>query len=171
MTTYSVKSTQSKLFTLSQDDTILGSLTYESWFSYQATIALSNGLTYAIQPKGFWGTTVEIKSGEAVLFDFTMKWDGQIVIRKNADDVDAAFIVEYKSVIKNTFILLGHDNKELLLIKPSFTWNKSSYDYQLTASATFEHLPNKALVLLVAIHCVNYYLSTMLLSTSLVMAS
>jgi hypothetical protein len=171
MITYSIKSTPSTLFTLSQDDTNLGSLTYESWSSYQATIALNDGLTYAIQPKGFWGTTIEIKSGETVLFDFKMKWDGQIIIRKNANDTDAAFVVKYKSVVKNTFVLLGQHDDELLLIKPSFTWNKSGYDYQLTASATFEHLPDKALLLLIAVYCINYSLSIMLASTNIVIAS
>ncbi|MCI1186887.1 hypothetical protein MON38_05605 [Hymenobacter sp. DH14] len=58
---YQVKSVDTKHFRLTQADTEIGELEYDSWFSFTAEIMLADRTRYAIQPKGFWGTTIEIK--------------------------------------------------------------------------------------------------------------
>lgn len=170
MTTYNVISTKSNVFSLSQNERILGNLTYKGWFSSQATIELSSGLMYDLQPKGFWENIVEVKSGEAVLFDSEMKWTGKILINNNLNDAVSPFTFKHKSVIKNTFVLLHPTGEELILVEPSFKWNRSNYDYQLSTSEAFEHLPNKELLLLLTVHCANYYINT-ILTTAILSAS
>lgn len=158
---YQVKSVDTKHFRLTQADTEIGRLEYDSWFSFKAEIILADHTRYAVQPKGFWGTTIEIKAQEQVLLDFKMNWKGQILIRTLFDGPEDYYIFKQKGLLKNTFILLQQDETELLSIDPNFKWTKLNFDYQLTVSDSLEQLARKELLLLTAVHCANYYITMM----------
>jgi hypothetical protein len=158
---YQAKSVDTKHFKLTQADTEIGLLEYESWFSFKAEIILADHTRYAVHPKGFWGTTIEIKDQEQVLLDFKMNWKGQILIRTLFGSEENFYILRQKGLLKNTFVLLHQEETELLSIEPDLKWSSLSYDYQLTASDAFAQLARKELLLLTAVHCANYYLTMM----------
>jgi hypothetical protein len=78
---YQAKLHDSKSFELMQGDLLIGKLTYQSWYKFDASAVLANGSTYQIVQKGFWGTTIEVKDNEKVLANFSMHWNGEIVIQ------------------------------------------------------------------------------------------
>ncbi|MDQ2794942.1 MAG: hypothetical protein M3Y12_13195 [Bacteroidota bacterium] len=158
---YQVKSADTSHFWLTQDDPEIGRLEYDSGFSFKAKITLADHAQYAVQPKGFWGTTIEIKEQEQVLLDFQMDWKGQILVRTAFDADEAYCIFKQKGLLKNTFLLLDQEKMELLNIEPDFKWSSMNDSYQLVASDAFEQLPRKELLLLMAVHCANYYVNMM----------
>ncbi|MDO7853782.1 hypothetical protein [Hymenobacter convexus] len=162
MKNYQAKSLDSKHFKLTQADTEIGLLEYESWFSFKAEIILANHHRYAVQPKGFWGTTIEVKDQqEQVLLDFKMNWKGQILIRTLFGGQEDYYILKQKGLLRSTFVLLHGEETELLSLAPDFKWTRLNFDYELVASDALEQLPGKELLLLTAIHCANYYLTMM----------
>jgi hypothetical protein len=158
---YQVKSVDTKHFRLTQADTEIGLLEYDNWFSFKAEIILADHTRYAVQPKGFWGTTIEIKNQEQVVLDFKMNWKGQILIRTLFGGPENYYILRQKGLLKSTFVLVHQEEAELLSIEPDFKWTKLNVDYQLATSNAFEQLARKELLLLTAIHCANYYLTMM----------
>lgn len=164
MVDYEVKSTNTKAFNLTKADALVGRLKYESWYSFKAEIYLvSDDANFTIRPKGFWGTTIEVKHNEKNLLDFEMNWKGQIIINSKINDVDQYFVLKQVSILKNIFVLLSNE-EELLTIELNLQWSKMNFDYQLISTDAFENLENKELLLLTAIHCTNYYI-TMMTST------
>ena len=161
---YQAKSLDSKHFKLTQADAEIGLLEYESWFSFKAEIILADHRRYAVQPKGFWGTTIEVKDQEQVLLDFKTNWKGQILIRTIFGGVWDYYILKQQGLLKSTFILLHQAEEEeiaMLSIAPDFKWTRMTFDHELVASDAFEQLAHKELLLLTAIHCANYYLTMM----------
>ena len=161
MDNYQVKSVDTKHFELMQSDIEKGRLEYDSWFSFKAEIILADHTRYVVQPKGFWGTTIEIKDQEEVLLDFKMNWKGQILIRTIFDGDENFYIFRQQGLLKNTFLLLDKEEKELLNIEPDFKWSRLNFDYQILAADAFGQLMRKELMLLTAIHCANYYITMM----------
>ena len=71
-------------FKLAKGDKIIGELNYKSWFKFNAEIDILNS-KYQVEPKGFWGTTVEVKDGKKMILKFTMNWDGNILLQTYLD--------------------------------------------------------------------------------------
>ena len=162
MQPYQAKSLDTKHFELTRADAPVGTLAYDSWFSFKADITLADYRHYAVRPKGFWGTTIEVKDPqEQVLLDFKMNWKGQILIRTHFDGVEDFYILKNRGLLKSTFVLLHGEETELLSLAPDFKWTKLAVDYEIAAAEAFEQLPHKELLLLTAIHCANYYLTMM----------
>jgi hypothetical protein len=156
---YQAKSLDTKHFKLMRADATIGLLEYESWFSFKAEITLADQHRYAVRPKGFWGTTIEVKEQEEVLLDFKMNWKGQILIRTLFGGTEDFYILRHKGLLKSVFILQHQDETPLLSVESDFKWTQLTVDYQLEAAAAFEQLPHKELLLLTAIHCANYYMT------------
>jgi hypothetical protein len=161
MDTYQVKSVDIKLFELTQGAVEKGRLEYDSWFSFKAEIMLADQTQYAVQPKGLWGTTIEIKAQEQVLLDFKMNWKGQILIRTLFDGNEVFYIFRQQGLLKSTFVFLDNEEQELLNIEPNFKWSRLNFDYQIVAADAFGQLAHQYLLLLTAVHCANYYITMM----------
>ncbi|WP_415326765.1 hypothetical protein [Chryseobacterium sp. MMS23-Vi53] len=161
MTEYLAKSTNSLLFEITKDEKFIGKLTYKSWFKFDAEIELLNS-RYQIQPKGFWGTTIELKDGETVLLKFRMNWNGEIVIQTNFNEIKNGYVFKYKGIFKESFILTDQEGTELLIMKPHLKWNLMNYEYQITTTDSFEGIHEKEILLMIALHCANYYMSMMM---------
>lgn len=162
MADYQVKSTNSLTFDLTKEEVLIGELIYKSWFKFNATIGIANDSAYQVEPKGFWGTTIEVKDHEKVILKFKMNWSGDIVIQTYFNDIEKDYIFKHRGVFKESFLLIDQEGMELLVVKPQWKWNKMSYGYQITTSDSFEMLSNKELLLLNSIHCANYYMSVMM---------
>lgn len=161
MIQYQASATSHLSFDVIKDDQLFGKLTYKSWFKFNAVIELAINASYQVEPKGFWGTTIEVRDGENVVLKFKMNWSGEIVILTNHNNIEAGYIFKHKGIFKNSFFLTDQEGTELLVLKPHLKWKKMNYEYQITSSDTFETLPNKELLLMNSLHCANYYMTMM----------
>ena len=162
MKDYNAKSIDTKHFYLTtSDENPIGILKYDSWFSFKSEIILEDNTVYHVQPKGFWGTTIELKKDDTVLLNFKMNWNGNIVINTKFEEVERDFILKHKGVLKSSYVLQDKDGLELLVIQPDFKWNKFRYDYTLSTTEKLEQFGFKNILLLTTIHCANYYMAMM----------
>ena len=162
MTSYLAKSTNYSSFDVTKDEQLIGKLSYQSWFKFNAAVEMTNGSTYQVEPKGFWGTTIELKDKEKVLLKFKMNWNGAIVIQTFFNGFEKSYAFKHKGFLKDSFILTDQEGDELLVMKPHIKWFKMNYEYQVTASGSFEIIPQKEILLMIALHCANYYMSIMM---------
>lgn len=159
MKEYKVKSEDTKHFSLTINDQEIGRLKYEKWFSFKAEMILEGIGTYQIEPKGFWGTTIELKQNENILLNFKMNWNGSIVINSRLDETERDFILKHKGLFKSSYVLLSKEEEELLVIQPDFKWSKFNYDYNISTTDLFDNLSFDVTLILTTIHCVNYYMT------------
>lgn len=159
MAEYQVKSMEARTFTLLAEGTALGELKYTEWFSFKSVLTLADGTLLRAEPKGFWGTTIEIKDQDAVLLSFKMHWNGDIVLKSRLGGVSRALVLKNQSVMKNTYVLQDKHGQLLLTIQPDFKWSKVNHDYAISSTELFETFEAKHLLLLTAIHCTNYFMT------------
>ncbi|MGO4709317.1 hypothetical protein AB4Y90_09400 [Chryseobacterium sp. 2TAF14] len=157
---YNAKSKNTVNFEISDEKKTIAKLIYKSWFKFNAEIEILNS-KYQIKPKGFWGTTVEIKDDEKVLLKFTMNWDGNIFVQTYFDD-EKNYIFKRQGFFKESFVFTEENGTELLIMKPSFKWKSLNYEYQITTSSLFESLSEKNILLINSLHCANYYMAMMM---------
>ncbi|WAC10599.1 hypothetical protein [Dyadobacter pollutisoli] len=159
MAEYQTKSSDSLSFDLTKDSKSIGKLSYKSWFKFNAVIELANNSRYQVEPKGFWGTTIELLDTEKRLLKFGMNWNGDIVIQTFFSDVEKGYAFKHHGIFKSSFTLTDQEETELLVMKPHLKWSLMNYEYQITTSEAFEALPEKEILLMNSIHCANYYMS------------
>ena len=171
MATYIVTPTETRTFTLARKDEVIGRLTYANWFSFQSNIHLADQAPFTVEATGFDGSNVTVKQDGNVLIDLKLTWNGQFTVNTTSDDAAGPFVFKQKGVVNTKFVLLTSDGVDLLVVEPGFTWKKSTIDYQLSVSDAFEGLASKDLLMLVIIHCANYYIDMMTLATAAVVMS
>jgi hypothetical protein len=156
MTEYTVKSITGKHFCMTKDDKIVGELKYKNRFSFKAEITMSDSSGYKLEPKGFWGMTIELKDKYRVLLSFKQNWKGRIVISALFENFNRQFIFKHKGIFKTGYLLTDKDDYELATIQPHFKLKKFNYDYTITANETLDKFDYKETLLLTTIHCANY---------------
>jgi len=161
MAEYYAKSSNSLSFEVTKDSQFVGRLIYTSWFKFNAEIEIGNRF-YLVEPKGFWGTTIELKDHERVLLKFRMNWNGEIVVQTYFDGVKEGFLFKHRGIFKESFVLTDQEGTELFVMKPNLKWSSMNYEYHITTSEKFDTLLNKEIVLINALHCANYYMSMMM---------
>ena len=161
MKEYQVIAKKSTCFDLFHDNESVGRLSYTSWFSFNALIELADNSIYQVEPKGIFGTTIEVKDKVKVLLKFKMNWNGDIVIQTYFDNLEKGYILKRRGFLNESFLLIDQNGLELLALKPHLKWSKMNYEYQMTTSDHFEGYLNKELLLLTSVHCTNYYMATM----------
>ncbi|MCJ7935604.1 MAG: hypothetical protein MUW56_18755 [Chryseobacterium sp.] len=160
MAEYYAKSTHSLSFEVTKDSQFIGRLIYKSWFKFNAEIEIGNRF-YLVEPKGFWGTTIELKDNERVLLKFRMNWNGEIVIQTYFEGVKEGFLFKHRGIFKESFVLADQQGDELFVMKPHLKWTSMNYEYHITTAEKFEMLSNKEILLINSLHCANYYMSMM----------
>ena len=103
MNEYKVNSKDTKSFYLLQDGLKIGSLVYEKWFSFKAEMNFQKKDTFQIEPKGFWGTTIELKQHGKVLLNFKLNWNGNIIISTQFDSNEKGYVLKQKGILKTTY--------------------------------------------------------------------
>ena len=131
-------------------------------FVFLVSKIIVEGKTYQLEPVGFWNSKIELKDGEKKLLEFKMSWKG-IIIKTFFENEQKSYLLKLKGLLSNKFILIDTDNKELLAAETDFKWNKLNMDYNIETTNELENLPNKELLLLTILHCINYYM-TMIVS-------
>lgn len=161
MAEYYAKSNRSLNFEVTKDNTLIGTLSYKNWFKFNAVIDIADQQSYQVEPKGFWGTTIELKDGEKVLLKFRMNWNGEIIVQTYFDGIKESYVFKHRGIFKESFVLTDKIGSELLIMKPSLQWNLMNYEYQMVTSEAFETFSNKVILMIVSLHCANYYMSMM----------
>jgi len=161
MTEYKVKSSNSLVFELTENESVIGNLKYKSWFRFSAEFDILNS-KYQIEPKGFWGTTIELKEGEKVLLKFRMNWGGEIVIQTYFNEIKKGYLFKHRGIFKDSFVLTDEGGTELLVMKPDLKWHTMNYEYQIATSDVFDTFTNKEILLMTSLHCANFYMSMMM---------
>lgn len=158
---YSATSEKFTTFKITKDEKIIGELHYKNWFKFNAEIEILNS-KYQVEPKGFWGTTVEVTNGKKVILKFAMNWDGNILLQTYFDDTEKDYIFKHLGFFKESFVLTDQKGSELMMMKPNFKWNSLNYEYLMTTSEILETFDEKNILLLISLHCANYYMSMMM---------
>lgn len=148
-------------FIISKDGKTIGQLNYTSWFKFSAEIEILNS-KYQVEPKGFWGTTVEVLDGKKVILQFTMNWDGNIVMNIYFNDIEKNYTFCHKGFFRESFVLTDEKGTELLMMKPHVQWRSLNYEYQINTSEILETFEEKNILLLISLHCANYYMAMMM---------
>ena len=161
MSEYNAKSNNALSFEVTKDEKLIGKLSYNSWFKFNAVIDLADYSHYVIEPKGFWGTTIELKYHDRVLLKFRMNWNGEIVIQTHFNDCKKSYAFKHRGIFKESFVLVDEEGSEYVVMKPNFKWNNPDYEYQIATSEAFEEIPDKEIILITSLHCANYYMSMM----------
>lgn len=158
MSEYYAKSVDSLSFEVTKEEQLIGKLLYKSWFTFNAEIEIE-GRFYQVEPKGFWGTTIELKDHERVILKFRMNWNGEIVVQTYFDGVKEGFLFKHRGVFKESFVLADQQGTELFVMKPHLKWSALTCEYQIITSEKFETLSHKEIILINSLHCANYYMS------------
>lgn len=106
MAEYQAKSINSLTFEVTTEGRAVGKLIYKSWFRFNAELQTSVH-SYQIEPKGFWGTTIELKDDEKILLKFRLNWNGEIVVQTYFNGIKESYVFKYRGVFKEMFVLPG----------------------------------------------------------------
>jgi hypothetical protein len=155
---YKANATNSKNFSLTFENQIIGELIYKEWYSFNAEILLSNGAKYQLESKGFWNSIIELKDDTKTLLEFKMGWKG-IIIKTFFNDKENTFLLKLNGLLSSKFVLIDTDKTELLVAETDFKWNKLNYDYNIETTQDFDNFYKKELLLLSILHCINYYIT------------
>ena len=90
-------------FKITKDGMQIATLNYKNWFKFNAEIEILNS-KYQVEPKGFWGTTVEVLDEKKVLLKFTMNWDGNIVMNTYFNDIEKKYTLSHKGFFRESFV-------------------------------------------------------------------
>jgi len=152
---YKVSSTASKRFILTQDEKTIGMLKYATWYSFKAEIVLSDDEIYNLEPAGFWDSRMEIRKNGKTMLDFEMGWRG-IAFRNYNAGQEEKYLLKLKGFLNSKYVLVDINEKELLVVNADLKWTKLDYDFVIETSSDFDKLENKELLLLTAVHSINY---------------
>ncbi|WP_128548115.1 hypothetical protein [Larkinella soli] len=156
-----IESTPSRTFTLREAGSQLATLTYDNWFSFSARIQLAGGTAYEVDPKGFWGTTIELKREQQVLLDFRMNWNGSIILKSRLDGNEREFAFKAKGVWQSSYLLQDREQRNWMAVKPDFSWQKFNYSFEIEAEDIYPDRELNDLMVMMAVHCANYYITMM----------
>ena len=158
MREFIVKAASNKHYSVWQEETEIGNLVCEKWFSFKAVMSIRNKGTFQVIPKGFWGSTIEVWKDDKLVLNFKMHWNGQIIIKTWFAGVEDAFIFKNKGIFKSGYILQNKEGKELLEITPDFSWKKLHCNYIIHTSG----MPDNEfgdLLMITSVHCANYFMA------------
>lgn len=153
---YKANSTNSRNFSLTENNLNIGELRYNKWYSFKAEIALADNSVYQLEPKGIWDSKIELKKGEEKLLDFEMGWKGIVI---NFENSDKKYLLRLKGLLSSKYVLIDQNQKEILAMETDFKWNKLTFDFDIETSNEFDNFENKHILLLTTLHCVNYYMA------------
>ncbi len=144
--------TDNKVFRLTDDESLLGELTYKNLFSYQAEITLPDSGHYAIKALGFFGTSITVTKNEMEIANLKMNWKGHIVM---SFQDGREFIFKAKGFLHNQYVLENQQGEEIIQFIPSFNWAKFNYNYEITSTGKVQDI----LLVLLGTYAANYYIA------------
>ncbi len=168
MAVYHVLATKFTLFQLKAADDVLGELLYKNWYSVKATIQLLQQPAIQIAPKGFWSTRIEFRQQEKLWASCKMSWDTSIDIHTFFGASEQVIQFEAKGIFKNSYELRDQQGQLLMTLLPDFSWTKIKYEYHIHTEPLFDTYEQQPMLLLMMVHCANYYMAMMASSATAV---
>ncbi|NUY79613.1 hypothetical protein HUK80_01800 [Flavobacterium sp. MAH-1] len=153
---YKVNSTDSRNFSLSKSDVLIGELKYSKWYSFKAEVSLADGSIYTLEPKGFWDSKIELRKGDKTILYFEMGWKGIVI---NFIESEKKYLLRLKGLLSSKYVLVDIHDKELLAVETNFKWSKLTFDFNIETSGEFDEFDNNEVLLLTTLHCINYYMA------------
>lgn len=121
MAEYRVTAENTRCFRLTNGAHAVGELIYAKWFTFDATLTLTDQPAFQIKPRGFWGTTIELQQHGSTLLHFTMGWNGDILLHATfPEHPHQTFIFRQKGVFKSHYVLTDDQGLELLAVQHDF---------------------------------------------------
>ena len=144
--------TDQKTFRLTDNEHLLGELTYKNLFSYKAEIILTHADHYDIKPVGFFGTSIAVTKNETEIANLKMNWKGQIVMTFQDGQ---EFVFKSKGLFHNKYVIENKEGEELIQFDPKFNWSKFIYNYEIL----YDKKPQDLLFVLLGVYAANYYIA------------
>ncbi len=148
------KSTDKKIFQLSENEQLLGELIYDSLFSYKAKIKLTDSELFEVKPVGIFGTSIVVSKNDSEVANLKMNWRGQIVFSFQDGQ---EFVFKVKGTFHNKYIIENKEGEMLIQFDPKFNWSKFNYNYDIT----YEKRPQDILFVLLGVYAANYFIASM----------
>lgn len=153
------KSTDRKVFTVTNQGHTIGQIRYENYVYIRAEVFLSEFEKYEIKPKGAFGTSLSVVENNNEIAQLTMTWNGKILISfSNRNE----YIIKLNNFFSNQFFVENKQGEKLILIKSKFNWETFQYRYDIESNIDhqFVNSENK-LLLMLGVYAVNYFISTL----------
>jgi hypothetical protein len=147
-----VECTDKKTFRLTDNEQLLGELTYKNFFSYNAEITLTNSDSYEVKPIGFFGTSIAVTKNETEIANLKMNWKGQIIITFQDGQ---EFVFKAQGVFHNTYVIENKEGEKQIQFDPKFNWGKFNYNYEIS----YDKKPQNTLFVLLGVYASNYYIA------------
>lgn len=150
---YTAKGTHNRHFELlDENNSFVGRLDYESWFTTSALIELPDGAKYNIEKGSFWHTTIQLLKEGNLLCTLSFNWKRQIVLvmadgREYMQRLSSAFSFHYE--------MIDRQEEQVLTMHQDFNLSKLTFNYNLDVLNNNTGLPD-AVVALLNIYCANY---------------
>lgn len=147
---YTAKGSKVKGFTLTDTaDNIIGTISYNSWFSRKADVYLYSNDHYEIIPSGFWQTSSDILHAEYKAGAISMNWRGNMTVVLN----EKGYLFKRNNFWSRSFAL-QMDGREIFSVRQRYDWAKLVFVYEMNVPDNFERA-NVLLLLLLAVYCAN----------------
>jgi len=141
-----------KTFRLTENEALLGTLTYLKWHSYDADIEIS-GEKYTLRSKGLFSSQISITKNETEVGSLNLHWDGTVsfVLENNE-----TYKLKIKGNFFNKYVVENEKNEIVSTIHPKFSWKHFIYNYDLIPVNKINPL-----VALLGIYAAGYYISVL----------
>ena len=142
----------SKNFELFDNEEKLGSLNYNTWFSYNADLEVGSNEKYEVKPTGLLGATFAVYKNDEQLATFKMNWKGQMTLTfKDGKE----FVFKRKSMLNSKYVIENEKEHEVIQFIPCFDWTKFKYSYDIF----YNDKARNILLVLLGMYCSNYYIA------------
>lgn len=138
-----------------------GQLIFKNAFSSTAEIRLGSEAPYHFTPKGFWGSTIELRKEDALIAKLKMNWNGQMIIKTYQQDKVCDYALTHLGFFKNSFLLSNRDKQELVHVSLDSKWNMHKANYEFQCADCFQDEYRSDLLLFIVLYCAKYYYTQM----------
>lgn len=152
MSKYTINSTNSKTFILSDENKEIGTLIQTNWFSTKFSFSIFDK-NYSINPIGFFKRNIEIRNEQTLFYTIKSGMFGKLSIHKEGDSSDSVLYFKRKSFLSNSYIVQNNSQEILAIITPHFVWKKFRYDFEINTMNELESDLNKNMILFLTLYC------------------
>lgn len=152
------QSTDKKSFQLTENGQLLGELIYEDLFFLNAEIKLASLDVFKINPVGFFQTSINVRKNETEIAKLVMNWRGEIVITYQDGQ---EYILKLNKFFFGKYIIENKKKEKIIQFDPKFNWREFNYSYNIAYNIEDDNKPKDALLLLIGVYAVNYFIACM----------
>ncbi|MBK6962364.1 MAG: hypothetical protein IPH20_00140 [Bacteroidales bacterium] len=149
----------SRTIAVYQEGNETGRLVYKNWYSSKTSLIDPDQHVYQIVPSNFWRTSFEVRDGTGVVITIRKKWNGHAVVETHFGSSDREFSFKHKGLFNSRYLLTDKDDREMLVVRTKFIWNKFRYNYDIEVSDSIRRYPPHLLIVTLMIYLCKEYIS------------